>query len=62
MPYNKKVKKVLKPKKVKEVILSLEEAVKLQTHCAGVNCNNDLNLTGYVENDYKKFCGPGCAS
>lgn len=38
--------------------LKQEEAVKLQTHCA--KCGVLLN--GYVENNYKRFCGPGCAS
>ena len=40
-------------------VLKPEEAVKLQTHC---KCGANLALTGYVENNYRRFCSPGCAS
>ena len=55
-------KKIEKLEEAVEVPKDLkpEEAVKLQTHCA--KCGANLALTGYVENNHKRFCSPGCAA
>lgn len=39
----------------------VEESV--DTHiCARPGCGRDLRLTGYVENNGKRYCCPACAS
>ena len=59
MPKKKTVKKETIKEKVAEKGLLPEEAVKFQTHC---KCGRDLSQTGYIENNYERFCSPACAS
>jgi len=62
MPRKKTIKKVVKKVVKKEVKKELppDEAVKFQTHCA--KCGVSLAQTGYVENNYKRYCSPACAA
>lgn len=63
MPRKKATKEVLETNETAETPQQLttdDRAVGFQTHCA--KCGADLSLTGYVENNYKRFCGPACAA